>query len=319
MGIAEITMKKLICVVMFLLISTALVLGIEMSSLSAASVFPSTTFYVVPHADDWQLFMGRNSWNDVRAREISNLDNKVVFIHITAGDAGLATGSNGQQKPFYLARENGANRAIRFLANIGETGGRPVTRRIVRNGKVLERIVYKNTVTYYFRLPDGDFTGNGFPETGNASLQRFYNNQISKITSITGNLTFNDWNDLVKTLHDIVKFEARGATSVWLNIQDPNSTINVGDHSDHTYTALAMQDAVATIPCVNQSLFRTYGIADDPVNLSQEDQWKHSALWGVTTSGIADFFHPSTWDLNHNRWLGRLYNRVILGNGACTL
>jgi len=284
---------------------------------AAAQGFPSTTFFVVAHADDWQLFMGVNSWNDVRALEVLGIDNKVVFIHTTAGDAGLGTGSNGKPKPYYVAREDGANRAIRFLANIGEEGTQPVRESLLLNGKKLKRIIYKNTVTYYFRLPDGNGDGNGFPGTDNQSLQRLYNGQIDMITSIEGRPRFDDWDDLVETLRAIITLEAQDATNVWINIQDPDETTNSGDHSDHKHTAYAMQDAVSTLPCVNQALFRTYGINQEPVNLVDEDQWKHVALWGVTTSGIADSYHQSTWDSVHNSWLGRQYYRIVQGNGAC--
>jgi hypothetical protein len=42
---------------------------------------------------------------------------KTVFVHVTAGDAGLGTGEGGRKHPYYLARENGAAAAVRFMAS----------------------------------------------------------------------------------------------------------------------------------------------------------------------------------------------------------
>ncbi len=70
------------------------------------------SFYFAAHEDDWQLFMNPSAFQDV-----INGAKKTVFIHMTAGDAGLGTGRGGRKHPFYLARENGAKRAIRFMAD----------------------------------------------------------------------------------------------------------------------------------------------------------------------------------------------------------
>ena len=70
------------------------------------------SFYFAAHEDDWQLFMNPNAFNDVTGGA-----RKTVFIHVTAGDAGLGAGSGGRKHPFYLARENGALQAIRFMVD----------------------------------------------------------------------------------------------------------------------------------------------------------------------------------------------------------
>ena len=61
------------------------------------------SFYFAAHEDDWQLFMNPSAFQDV-----INGAAKTVFIHMTAGDAGLGIGWGGRKHPFYLARENGA-------------------------------------------------------------------------------------------------------------------------------------------------------------------------------------------------------------------
>jgi hypothetical protein len=81
------------------------------------------SFYFAAHQDDWQLFMNPSAFEDVAGAAA-----KTVFVHVTAGDAGLGTGSGGRAYPYYLAREHGADRAIRFMADAdaapGPTPGR---------------------------------------------------------------------------------------------------------------------------------------------------------------------------------------------------
>ena len=55
------------------------------------------SFYFAAHQDDWQLFMNPSAFEDV-----TNGAAKTVFIHMTAGDAGLGTGVGGRKHPFYL-------------------------------------------------------------------------------------------------------------------------------------------------------------------------------------------------------------------------
>ena len=57
--------------------------------------FEKISFYVVAHADDWQLFMHPNVHADFIAPQC-----KVVFIITTAGDA-------GKGERYWLAREEG--------------------------------------------------------------------------------------------------------------------------------------------------------------------------------------------------------------------
>jgi hypothetical protein len=57
------------------------------------------SFYFAAHEDDWQLFMNPSAFQDVIGGAA-----KTVFVHLTAGDAGLGIGLGGRKHPFYLAR-----------------------------------------------------------------------------------------------------------------------------------------------------------------------------------------------------------------------
>ena len=53
------------------------------------------SFYFAAHEDDWQLFMNPSAFEDVVSGAA-----KTVFIHLTAGDAGLGVGAGGRKHPF---------------------------------------------------------------------------------------------------------------------------------------------------------------------------------------------------------------------------
>ncbi len=293
----------------------ALTIAVFSMGATAGLAAPSTSFYVVAHEDDWQLFMGLNAAIDVPARE-----SKTVFVHTTAGDAGLGIGNGGTPVPYYIARENSALSAIRFVANLGIAGAGPnaAASSISINGKNLHRVAYRSAVAYFLRLPDGNVAdGTGYPSTGNQSLLLLASGADPTISAVDGSATYNGWADLVATLRAILLYEAHGSTDVWINVQDPSATINPHDHPDHTYTANAMLDAIASLPCVNASLFTGYVSRDLPINLETDDAMLQAALWGVTTSALTDSYHLSTWDGNHTAYLGRQYFRILRGTGGC--
>jgi len=72
-----------------------------LAALAAAPAFAADTtrpdkvsFYFAAHQDDWQLFMNPSAFEDVAGGAA-----KTVFVHVTAGDAGLGTDSGGRQHP----------------------------------------------------------------------------------------------------------------------------------------------------------------------------------------------------------------------------
>ncbi|MGB8578572.1 MAG: hypothetical protein WCD56_18695 [Pseudolabrys sp.] len=51
------------------------------------------SFYFAAHQDDWQLFMNPSAFHDVL-----DASTKTVFVHMTAGDAGLGTKPGGGKR-----------------------------------------------------------------------------------------------------------------------------------------------------------------------------------------------------------------------------
>src|SRR6187431_3098904 len=93
------------------------------------------SFYFAAHEDDWQLFMNPSAFEDVIGGAT-----KTVFVHLTAGDAGLGIGLGGRKHPFYLARENGAETAIRFMANAHSVPAERLSESMTFNGHSIYRV-----------------------------------------------------------------------------------------------------------------------------------------------------------------------------------
>ena len=146
------------------------------------------SFYFAAHEDDWQLFMNPSAFQDVMGGAA-----KTVFVHLTAGDAGLGIGLGGRKHPFYLARENGAEAAIRFMADADAEPGERSAAPMSFNGHEIYRVSYRNTVSYFLRVPDGHWSGDGYYETGFESLRRLSSGENSVLRAVDGSATYHGW------------------------------------------------------------------------------------------------------------------------------
>ena len=264
----------------------------------------TTHFYISAHPDDWQLFMNPNAYKDVKTD-----GSKVVFIHTTAGDAGSGTGNNN----YYLAREEGSLRALRFMSNVGNIGlGINMNKSYTTvNGHNILKFSYRNIVAYFLRLPDGNTEGNGFRLSNYSSLKKFYEGAISSMKAVDNTATYTSIDDLKATLKSIITAESQG-TSLSFNMADTNKTINPNDHPDHLYSSRIIQDILR--PMTDKSIKINFYIDDHSSslskNLSEDDYLIKVGTWGATNSGITDNSHRSTWEPIHNNWLGRQYFRT---------
>ncbi len=264
------------------------------------------SFYFAPHEDDWQLFMNPSAFQDV-----IDGDTKSVFIHMTAGDAGLGITSGGRKHPLYLARENGAEIAIRFMADSDNQP--PVDKSVSAstfNGRPIRRVSYRNTVSYFLRLPDGSPSGAGYADTGYQSLRRLREGQIGVLTAIDGTASYNGWNSLVATLRDIIDFECGQAPLVQINVPESNPVLNADDHSDHFMTAKAALDAAEHLTAARRVHYIGYASAALPENLSGQSRDMKCAVYAVTLAGVLALDHLITWRHYDEAFIGRSYFRV---------
>lgn len=232
------------------------------------------TFFIVAHMDDWQLFMNPNvSW------ELSNKENKVVFIYTTGNDA-------GGDKAFWMANEDAAISSVCFgISDLLYLDGE---REIVNiNNHVLHRWCGGNAVCYFLRLPDGNVTGSGFSSQGYQSLQKLYRRQIPFIKALDGSTIYHGWQDFVNTLQGIIDNEAGGFASVRINYPETNKAINPGDHSDHRTTGLAVQ-AIPKYSRYNNFSYIGYNLRNYPVDLWDEDLFLKIAQFVVYDKTLSD-------------------------------
>ncbi|MFZ1371590.1 MAG: hypothetical protein WAR78_14475, partial [Ferruginibacter sp.] len=150
-------------------------------SLPSRAQYTSVSFSIQAHQDDWQLFMGSRVMAD-----LSVANRKVVFITLTAGDQSCGACSYGNMQ-FFLARERGAMYSAKFAADLAlgtAPTDLPGPTTVGINGHNITKYVYKNTINYFLRLPDGNLDGLGFNNNNNQSLNRLRTGNIPTISTV---------------------------------------------------------------------------------------------------------------------------------------
>ncbi len=270
------------------------------------------SFYFAAHEDDWQLFMNPSAFEDVAGGAA-----KTVFVHVTAGDAGVGTGAIGRKHPYYLARENGADDAVRFMVDANAAPANEAPAHLNFNGHEVYRIAYRNTVRYFLRVPDGNPGGTGYAGTGWQSLKRFADADIDTLTAIDGSAVYHGWDDLVATMRAIIAFERGGAALLQINVADPDPAINPGDHSDHLMTSRLAVEAAKDLGCVRRVYYVDYASSKLPENLNARQRDMESSVFAVTLAGVLAFDHGTAWRRYDDWYVGRNYFRVEEPAGAC--
>ncbi len=282
------------------------------AALADSSNSGKVSIYLAAHEDDWQLFMNPSAFEDVIGGAA-----KTVFIHITAGDNGLGSSTGGRKEPYYLARENGALDAVRFMADEDKTPISGSATPMTFNGHAVYRASYLNTIAYFLRLPDGNATGMGFAGTGFQSLQRLANGDINKLSAIDGSTAYDGWGDLVATVRDIISYERANAPLLQLNVAETDPRINPQDHSDHLMTARVALDAAKDMRCVRRVYYVDYASSRLSENLNARERDMQSAVYAVTLAGVMAFDHGTAWQHYDQSFIGRNYYRVEQPNGYC--
>ena len=262
------------------------------------------SFYFSAHEDDWQLFMNPSAFHDVLG------GGKTVFVHVTAGDAGLGSKTGGRKHPYYLARENGAESAIRFMADAA--GGPPAdvdAAQATVNGHAIRRVGYRNAVAYFLRLPDGSPEGLGYAETGQQSLKRLAASEIAALTTIDGTTGYRGWGDLVATLRALIDFE-RAQASIDLHVPELDPAINPNDHPDHVMTAKLALEAADNLSDARYIHHPGYNCGALPENLNGAERDMKCAVYAVTLAGVMAFDHATSWRHYDESFVGRDYCRV---------
>jgi hypothetical protein len=245
-----------------------------------STAFTRVSFYIVAHADDWQLFMQPNAYNDLILP-----DNKVVFIVTTAGDAGLGD-------KYWKAREEGMKSSVRFcLAPFRQLHESSSVNCF--NGHSIYSYSINNTTSYFFRLPDGGLDGKGFSENDYNSLSQFKSGDIHSIAAIDKSATYSSWSDLSTTIEKIIELEGDGAGKASINYQNPDRTANPKDHPDHIATGHAVKE-MRIISALNQLLFTGYSIHENKQKLCSKDLFWKAGMFAAYEQKVFDLCGYST-------------------------
>ena len=237
-------------------------------------------FYIVAHADDWQLFMQPNVYND-----LVTSGSKVVYIITTAGDA-------GGDKTYWNAREEGLKSSVRFciapFAPITEANGT----RELNNHKIMWWSV-SNAICYFLRLPDGNLDGKGFPAYNYQSLSKLIGGEISTISAIDNSAWYQSWSDFLTTLQTIISIESYGISSIWINYLNPDINANPNDHPDHIATGQAIQSMTA-ISNMSQALFVGYNVRNNSQKLDGAELFWKAGMLAAYEKAVFDYSGYST-------------------------
>ncbi|MBP6024276.1 hypothetical protein [Ferruginibacter sp.] len=287
-------------------------------------------FSIQAHADDWQLFMSSRIISDMTVA-----NTKMVFITLTGGDGSAGAGSYGTSGiPFYLSRENGSVYSSKFAADL-TTGSAPLDNPTVSavtitttspvGSHTVWKYTYKNTVNYFLRLPDGNGAGEGFSANHLQSLQKLKSGAITAI-NVVGNTSNNPssgpplltytWSQLTATIRKIINDEKVTGTQSWIHaahtITGAQTAYNTNDHSDHRYSSLAGQEAVASgMGWVGVNGFMDYNSSSQGANLSTTQHTNAAILFGLEVFGMTESHYESQFVTNHKDWLPMDYFQVI--------
>ncbi len=276
---------------------------------------PMVSVFAVAHQDDWQLFMNPEAYHAMNEPQ-----EKAVFIHVTAGDAGAGAGGPGPV-PYYLAREEGALRAVRFMANAADPsvgrGAEMESAVVMRGGHGVQRHAYANAVVYFLRLPDGNIVNGTVFTPHPESLTRLRSGEAASSGAVDQSARYEGWGDLVTTLNAIVEAEKEAGSGLKLHIAELDEAINPRDHPDHRAVAFAMEDVAKAYPCAPVHRHIEYFTRTKPVNVSGEDYMIDVGTWAATASGLSDNHARATWEPEHNAWIGRAYSRVQAPAAGC--
>ena len=242
--------------------------------------FEKVSFYVVAHADDWQLFMHPNVYAD-----LVDPGCKVILIIATAGDS-------GRDKEFWAAREEGSKSSTRFclapVSGLSESSG---NRQF--NNHTVHYWSINNTTSYFLRLPDGNLDGNGFAACHFQSLSKFRSGQIDAITAVDNSTTYHNWTELVTTMASIIEIETADIPGRFIQYQNPDTTINPKDHPDHIATGLAVQSMSVTTT-LHQSLFVGYSVRSIEDELTVNDLFWKAGMFAAYEKAVYDLCGYST-------------------------
>lgn len=249
-----------------------------------------TVFYLGAHQDDWQLFMTPQAHRDLTAART-----RVVFVYLTAGDAGI-------EASWRRGRTAGALGSVQFATR--QRIEAPVPERAEANGHPVALYPIAHTRSYFLDLPDGNVDGGGFPATGRQSLQRLRAGALPALETQADSPAFAtryvSWQDLTATLRALLEREGPGE----VHLLDPQGA----RHADHRDTGLLARDAIGDAAGYPQAFYEDYAIAERPPNVEGLDlAWKAGLYFAYAQAAFERSGQTHPFDDLHLSFLTRQY------------
>ena len=234
------------------------------------------SFCIAPHPDDWLFFYGAPSYSADR----------IVWIYITAGDAGRSDGWWQARERGALAASNSSRSApenkLGFATfdtplsgiSILKSGPQKLQNqdKEIRsiNGHPIVRYLQQNSASYFMRLPDGLPDGAGSALHSYQSLTKLRDQQLP-MRAVDSSTIYTSWNDFCATLAEIMEVESQGfrRENISLHAPEYDPLLNPNDHADHQATAEAVRlSALGQTNCFG---WLSYCIYYYPPNLSTKE------------------------------------------------
>jgi len=291
--------------------------------------YSGVSFYVVPHAEDWQIFMGGQAWADMHGPA-----NKVVIITITAGNyftgylpecCRVADEPPSKKAHYWDANEAGEIASIDLASNTQSpprTGGGLQTRLL--NAHQIQYYSNNNVTAYFLRIDE------------NLLNKWIEAKPGGKMRAADESTEYADYDDLMLTIATIYKYEIRGNAEnkpVTINTFDYEANSNPGDHSTHYFTGNIASAAICMMPDLFPSatftgqLYQGFNMGSQPVNLDAGDSSKDiqhkAAVYGAYCLAMLDANAQIDWQnfptegYSSSDFLNREYSRPITFDGNC--
>ncbi|KAE8402112.1 putative deacetylase LmbE-like domain-containing protein [Aspergillus pseudonomiae] len=184
------------------------------------------TLNIVAHQDDDLLFLSPDILHEVQAGR------RVRTVFLTAGDAGeVSTG-------YWEQRQAGSQAAYAQMADVSDIWTQSDAGIDGKNIPAFTLAGNPDISLVFLQLPDGNGVGDGFPNTGSASLQKLWQSEISSIQTVNGSTSYTN-DELIDTLASLMSDFSPDR----INTQDYTHEYGGGDHSDHYTTAYYVQQA----------------------------------------------------------------------------
>ncbi|RHY65432.1 hypothetical protein DYB26_013024 [Aphanomyces astaci] len=286
-------------------------------------------FFILAHPDDSLLFM----MQDVLTAMVEDPTAKVVFVCVTAGDAGRADG-------WWEAREAGAVAALQFIARVTRTSGNDEAdngddevheQQVQMDGYPVLQVTVgsppSRLVQYFLRLSEAGWNDLLFeqdPKGSKTSPVLTRSQDDNNLTTAALELHLQDVHAIVRA---IIKTEAYGVADVSVGAQSWAVSPHDDDELDHELHMATGQFVANTViqsvplwqDCLNQRYYFGYQRWRHSETMTDPFRMYQRHMWMVMSKVVQDQYplgYPP-W-LDHAHTFGRQYiDHSISSTKAC--